>query len=135
MKIETNSNNITLSHKEEFKDKIDFLYAAVNAYSGLTLDRSVWLTDRETMFFIAIVIFIKGGAKKCTDPSAIKMIEDVFGKHSRQLRVGYTKKLADKNWIKMDKETKHITIPQFFQEIDLEETASINFSISFSYCH
>lgn len=129
MELSKNANNINLSNIEEFNSKVDLLYAAIDTYSGLTLDRSVWLSEREKDYFISIVIFNKLGAKKYSDSQAIEVISEVFGEHVRQERSIYAKKLQDKNWIKIDEETKHITIPPFFQFIDLDK-GQIDFNMS-----
>lgn len=130
MILKKNANNINLSHTEIFKDKIGILYAAVDAYAGLTLSRDVWLSEREVDFFVCIILFTKLGAKRYNDSQAIEVIDKYFGEHKRQERSGYAKKLVEKKWIKMDEETRHIEIPEFFKSIDLEK-GKIDFNMSF----
>lgn len=128
MKLVVDNNKIDLVGLEEHSNFAVMVSDLIDIYSGLTLARGAFLTEREKDFFICIVLFKQLGYSRCNDDIPTQVLNKYFGKHRPQEIYIYLKKLVEKSWIKVDID-RNIEIPQLFDSLN-PDSGEINFSLS-----
>lgn len=95
----------------------------VNLYSCLYIVENNWLPAREKVFFIITVMNFILGYKKPQSEFALSSYQKYFNNTtSKHTIINYLNKLSKRGWLKYDKNEKVVSIPKFFENIQVESS-------------
>jgi|31_taG_2_1085359.scaffolds.fasta_scaffold00185_12 hypothetical protein len=123
MKIARKDNMLLAKDLQVFGHPAYYIMSLIDTYASIKVDRSLWLTDREKEFFVALIVCKNEGIQDFKSKEATEVFEYYFGKHRKDTRKLYVDKIEEKGWLK--KVGGDIVLLDLFENIDLSKDEAI----------
>ena len=133
MEITRNSNVCDGKSIKVTEDISKYLRLIIDIFSSLDIDRSMWLTEREKEFYISTVICIISGYKDPICDESVQIYKKYFNPKTNKGKISdYINRIRKKNWLKYNKITKVVEVPELFSKIDISGD-NTTFNLEFKY--
>jgi len=105
----------------EYVDETVYIRKIIDIYSASDIKKKFWLTDREKDFFVSTIVHINLGIDNPISEAAVQIYKKYFNfKISKKVINQYITLIANKKWLKYDKEGRQVKMPGIFYDIKTE---------------
>lgn len=114
-------------------DLYDYIHLITDIYSAAQIAKDNWLPDTQKKYFIVTVINVLHGDVDPHSENAVLRYENYLKVKRSKLQISkYIGYIADKDWIRYDKEKREVRIPAIYHNIRPGEDI-FNFDLTLFY--
>lgn len=133
MNLRRSKNKAVADSIKSIEDINLYIRLIIDIFSSTEINRNYWLTEREKEFYVSTVIHYINGYLSPIQEESIQIYKKYFNKKTNKAKISdYINRVRTKGWLKYNKKTKEIEIPQIFHGIS-SDGDSITFNLRFDY--